>query len=492
MKKLLFFTVAIGFAVGLHAQQAPVRESAPIPIIKPAEKMAVEPMKSTTMLNANVQKSHKATEAHYTYKAEITNAEWIKTEFNGLPTTGGITNLFPDSLATVHVRYTNWQDSGVSHVNFAGTGFTFDPYSSSFSEFGNKDYFGLSRVRPGQSGYDTMYGYKLDTIWFWARYTMPNGFNPSSPDTVRFYAFSQNLHDTLSSRNRDYYTLYWPGQASDRKGMGPIVEYVGPIQDKGHGTVRPKGEYIFEDYILMPEDTNVTEGDGYYPSAIAWEPNGGIEVPPGHTLSILVEYIPGFSNYSLGDTIIAHWYNGNLSSTDPNYYVGGNAYLNQFAVRRWDYGDTSNRFYPKFKDANGYNTFLFEDMDIRYAADTQDFGRGTYYSPGWNAWPEFRFSVFQSDEYLIRKRGEPKDAIAEIGNIVSAIYPNPATTQLTINLKEQGNADLTIYNMLGQALRQEPLSDMQNTIDIANLSAGIYMVKVSQNNKSHTIKLMKE
>ena len=497
MKKLLFFTVAIGFAVGLHAQQVPVRESAPIPMIKQsAEKMTVEPMKSATILNAEAQQSHKATTANYTYKGTISNAEWTSWGSGGQPSRLGTVTLFPDSLASIYVRYTDNLDSGRSNVNFAGAGFTFDPYSASFSEFGNRNYFDVPRVRSGQSGYDTMHGYMVDTIYFLARYVMPNGFNPSSPDTVRFYAFTQNVHDTLSSANRDYYSLYWPGDASNKQAMGPQIEYVGPILDKGHGTARPKGDYIFDNYILMPEDTNESAGENsFYLSPIVWVPNEGIEVPPGHTLTILVEYIPGFSNYTLGDTIVSFWYNNNFPDDDDRHFVGSTPYMNQFGIGRWEYkGSTGDGFYPNFKDGNGYNTFLMEDMDIRYASDTQDFGNGTFYNPGWSAFPEFYFSVNQSNEYLVRKRGEPGPgpAVAEIGNIVSSIYPNPATTQLTIDLKEQGNAELTIYNMLGQALKQEPLSDMQNTVDIANLSAGIYMVKVIQNNKSHTIKLMKE
>ena len=80
MKKILFFTAAISFVIGLHAQQAQVREFTPLPTKKqPAKKMVVEPIKSATMLNTDVQKieqkPHKATEANYTYKSTISNAQ---------------------------------------------------------------------------------------------------------------------------------------------------------------------------------------------------------------------------------------------------------------------------------------------------------------------------------------------------------------------------------------------------------------------------------
>ena len=232
----------------------------------------------------------------------------------------------------------------------------------------------------------------IDTIYFLSRYIMPNGFNPSNPDIVRFYAFAQNLQDTLSNQNRDYYKLYWPGKSNYRQAMAPIIEYIGQIPDKGHGTVRPKGDYITWDYILTEEDANEFIGNSFSP--IVWIPDGGIKIPPGYTISILVEYIPGDTNYNLGDTIVSYWYNDDFPIDDDRHFVGSNTYMNHFSISRWEYrGDTEDNFYPNFKDAHGYNTFLSEDMNVRYAIDTQNFGSGTFYRPDLEVWCEFYYLV---------------------------------------------------------------------------------------------------
>ncbi|MDD2634352.1 MAG: T9SS type A sorting domain-containing protein [Bacteroidales bacterium] len=67
------------------------------------------------------------------------------------------------------------------------------------------------------------------------------------------------------------------------------------------------------------------------------------------------------------------------------------------------------------------------------------------------------------------------------------IYPNPATNQ--INVFTNKNAELRIYNCLGSLLREVNL-EKQNTIDISNLSNGIYIFRINDGKKSTDKKIV--
>ncbi|MEL7117818.1 MAG: T9SS type A sorting domain-containing protein [Bacteroidota bacterium] len=57
------------------------------------------------------------------------------------------------------------------------------------------------------------------------------------------------------------------------------------------------------------------------------------------------------------------------------------------------------------------------------------------------------------------------------------LYPNPATTQLTIT---NGHGIITIYNLLGQALEKINVSTDQTQVDLSNFSKGQYILQVKR------------
>ena len=69
------------------------------------------------------------------------------------------------------------------------------------------------------------------------------------------------------------------------------------------------------------------------------------------------------------------------------------------------------------------------------------------------------------------------------------VYPNPATDKLTIETNNVNLSSIEIYNLLGKkVLEQNKLSN--NTINISNLSNGVYMLKLNSDNMSITKKLI--
>lgn len=59
------------------------------------------------------------------------------------------------------------------------------------------------------------------------------------------------------------------------------------------------------------------------------------------------------------------------------------------------------------------------------------------------------------------------------------IYPNPAGNELAINLENSGSYTVSIYNMLGQTVLGQTVTDAQTALNIAALKPGMYMIALS-------------
>ena len=64
-----------------------------------------------------------------------------------------------------------------------------------------------------------------------------------------------------------------------------------------------------------------------------------------------------------------------------------------------------------------------------------------------------------------------------------SVFPNPATNRIYVNF-EDSNASayyIKIVNALGKTIMMLPKPDLQNGIDISNLSSGIYFIQLMDN-----------
>ncbi len=78
-------------------------------------------------------------------------------------------------------------------------------------------------------------------------------------------------------------------------------------------------------------------------------------------------------------------------------------------------------------------------------------------------------------------------SVGENNNLVVSIYPNPATSFINVKTSTSGEKAVTIYEVSGKKVIE--LTTAQ-PIDVSNLSAGIYLVKVTEANRSMTSKLI--
>uniref|UniRef100_UPI00404997BC T9SS type A sorting domain-containing protein n=1 Tax=Flavobacterium sp. TaxID=239 RepID=UPI00404997BC len=71
-----------------------------------------------------------------------------------------------------------------------------------------------------------------------------------------------------------------------------------------------------------------------------------------------------------------------------------------------------------------------------------------------------------------------------------SFYPNPSSNLVTFS-SNNSIEHITIYNLLGQEVLTKLVNSNEFSIDISNLSTGSYVAKLTQNEKSQSVKLLK-
>lgn len=76
---------------------------------------------------------------------------------------------------------------------------------------------------------------------------------------------------------------------------------------------------------------------------------------------------------------------------------------------------------------------------------------------------------------------------------IPLIYPNPTHHEIYIELPSFTEAtEITIYNALGQSIKNERVSDKQTKIDLSKYDNGLYQIKISNGENYKVYKVMKE
>jgi hypothetical protein len=85
-------------------------------------------------------------------------------------------------------------------------------------------------------------------------------------------------------------------------------------------------------------------------------------------------------------------------------------------------------------------------------------------------------------------------SVTEYKNKISiAVFPNPTNDHLNIQLTQiNENTTLTIYDMLGKAIKTLPLTDKETTINISGMSRGVYILEVATKKSISREKFVKE
>jgi hypothetical protein len=68
------------------------------------------------------------------------------------------------------------------------------------------------------------------------------------------------------------------------------------------------------------------------------------------------------------------------------------------------------------------------------------------------------------------------------------LYPNPVSNTLNLKFSQPVNSTATIYNLLGQNVKELELNSQLNQIDVTSLPSGIYILKT----ENETLKFIKK
>jgi len=71
------------------------------------------------------------------------------------------------------------------------------------------------------------------------------------------------------------------------------------------------------------------------------------------------------------------------------------------------------------------------------------------------------------------------------------VYPNPVNDILNISF-EHGISSVSLYNLMGQEVFSKSINANETSIDVSNLAAGTYLVKVQVDNEVQTLKVIKK
>ena len=81
--------------------------------------------------------------------------------------------------------------------------------------------------------------------------------------------------------------------------------------------------------------------------------------------------------------------------------------------------------------------------------------------------------------------------VNEINSADFAVYPNPASDMLTVRMKtEVANASATIVDAAGRTVYTGELTSQENTIDVASLEQGMYIVRIANGGAVKSEKLV--
>ena len=156
-------------------------------------------------------------------------------------------------------------------------------------------------------------------------------------------------------------------------------------------------------------------------------------------------------------------------------------------------------------DLSKFRTILFDDPREGYddwgsPELLEDYQIGLFHSVDNFSSDSLWYNVYQPTLMWV---GNPKPSISllvtcndcEIVNVPEiekkniTVYPNPATNNFTVNMGNDEKASIQLFNIVGQQVYSETFTGT-TTVNVANLHSGVYMLKVNQNGKVNTTKVI--
>ncbi len=356
--------------------------------------------------------------------------------FLNLDETYSANNLFPDS--SIKVLYTGGVVGG--------------PWIHAISDwFDVKSIYWENPSEPGAMYLSTSSTFTLDSIEICGWYSRTLG---------------AGVIDTLVVEvavNPDMTTLgsyYFAGTTAANFGTD-TVSFIGMPYNQPANNLDLPGKVVYK-IPLTQAIANDTAADGLNYIDISTASLPLVNVP---FFAVTFKFIPGYS-YSWSDTL-----------SEKNFFKF-------LSMEENDAGFMTS--YQK----NDYNMSFILPQDVRYNA-----------ASSWNDnyVPTVAYTIDYSYEHhltyykLTGVSGVNFVSIDEnTANNTIVCYPNPVNNSMSVVLTDVNNATISIIDLMGNKVIELIPSENTTTLNLSDLSSGIYMVQVIQNGKVSTQKLVKE
>jgi Protein of unknown function (DUF3500)/Secretion system C-terminal sorting domain len=230
----------------------------------------------------------------------------------------------------------------------------------------------------------------------------------------------------------------------------------------------------FNDCVMVPGESN--GGTSIFPSASLGQAASSLTVAQQNLILAVMQQYVGDMDTATANNVIKV-YTSELANTFISYKGSGTAgSATSFLVAQGDYVRISG-------------PTVWIELSCQGGVVIQ--GQIHYHT----IWRD------RSHDYGVDLTGAPIDVATATGindvvnNNLLQIYPNPATTNVTITLPENvQNAKLTIINIItGQAVKQiNAVSGAKINVDIASVTTGNYLIKIQSVSGTYTGRLIKQ
>ena len=256
-----------------------------------------------------------------------------------------------------------------------------------------------------------------------------------------------------------------------------------PIEVDGIGNTRSQRRGLLpltEKEILLTKEDTAESVVRVFSEFVGLSDNSGND--QNTIMAATLTFKPGY-NYKPTDTLF------DASGSEVEYKN------NAFSIFR--YLDESG------EALRGYNNSLYLSTTQIYYPDTfQNFFRNNYLVSPFPSGNPVNQQIFYNMDFHITANNVGESVGINDANSgalkISSVYPNPATindeVNMTINLDKAERVDLSLYNSIGQSVKDlgsQRMTKGEHTINMstANLEPGIYFIRINTPDREKTVKV---
>ncbi|MEI6172483.1 MAG: T9SS type A sorting domain-containing protein [Bacteroidota bacterium] len=136
------------------------------------------------------------------------------------------------------------------------------------------------------------------------------------------------------------------------------------------------------------------------------------------------------------------------------------------------------------QDWNG-STWIYSNQEL-FTYDANNF-RSNYSNKNWNNAGVFIIAG-DSTHYYYHTVSGTNDLISQGGGI--PVFPNPTSEKITISAGNNGH--ISIFNLSGQQLLQQEITEPKTSVDVSGFKSGVYFVRVTDDKTVRVQKFVKD